>query len=62
MDPLGILYAAMEAEETSLDDILDELDREFGRREEERKKKTEGSPVYVNVYDMVCAIMRHVRT
>lgn len=44
----------MEDEETSLDDILDELDQEFGRREEERRKKAEGSPVYVNVYDMVC--------
>ena len=46
-----------EEDETSLDDILDELDRDFGRREQERKKKSGGSPVYINVYDMVRIVL-----
>lgn len=37
---------------TSLDELLDQLDHEL-KDKEERERKSSGSDVYLNVYDMV---------
>lgn len=38
---------------TSLDSLLDELECESDRKEAERETRSQGSDVYLNVYDMV---------
>lgn len=38
---------------TSLDSLLDELECECDRKEAEGETRSQGSDVYLNVYDMV---------
>jgi len=45
---------------TSLDELLDQLDHELKDREE-RERKSSGSDVYLNVYDMVNGVYVYVR-
>lgn len=44
---------------TSLDSLLDELECECDRKEAEGETRSQGSDVYLNVYDMVRTRVLH---